>query len=138
MTDAAPVDALDPWTLPDAAALLDASLDPARAVCLPEPDAHAIGRAIVALANTRGGDILVGITPDGDGRITSFPGIDPSRFAEAVTAAVKTIDPPVSHLVQQRANAPGSPQARDKAVVARPVQRNVQHCGKHIPGPGGI
>jgi hypothetical protein len=102
VTDAAPTDATDPWVLPDAAILLDISLDPARAVCLPEPDADAIGRAIVALANTRGGDVLVGVTPDGDGRITAFPGIDPSGFAEAVAAAVKAVDPPVSHLVQQR------------------------------------
>jgi hypothetical protein len=102
VTDAAPADTTDPWALPDAAALLNVSLDPTRAICLPEPAGPAIGRAIVALANTRGGDILVGATPDGEGRITSFPGIDPSAFVEAVAAAVKAVDPPVSHLVQQR------------------------------------
>lgn len=107
MSDAAPAATPDPWALADAAALLNTPLDPVRVVCLPEADGHAIGRAIVALANTRGGDILVGAVADEDGGIRSFTGIDPSVFAEAVTAAVAGVDPPVSHLVQQRAVSAG-------------------------------
>lgn len=101
MSDVAPAGGLDPWALADAAALQGVAPDPTRTVCLAGPDPDAIGRAVVALANTRGGDIIVGACAD-DGRIAGFAGIDLESFQAAVAGAVRSVDPPVSHLVRQR------------------------------------
>jgi hypothetical protein len=93
--------AADPWTLDDGSALLDAGLDLARTACLPEADSTALARAIAAMANSRGGDIVVGATTDPTGRVVEVAGIRPEDFAGAVARAVEQVDPPVTHLLRQ-------------------------------------
>ena len=107
MSDAARERPVDPWALADATALVDAVIDPARTVCLPVADVDAIARAIVALANTRGGEIIVGAEADEHGRVRALPGLDPGSFAAAVSVAAGQVDPPVSHLLRDRSVAAG-------------------------------
>ena len=91
----------DPWTLHEGSALLDAVLDPARTVCLPSADSGTLARAIAALANARGGDIIVGAAADATGRVVDLAGTAPEDFAGGVTRAVEQVDPPVTHLLRQ-------------------------------------
>ena len=102
MSSAAAQQLVDPAALTTAADLLDGTIDLTRTVCLSAADASAIGRAIVAMANSRGGDILAGIEVDGGGRVLRVPGVDADAFERTVTTAAEKVDPPVTHLLSQR------------------------------------
>jgi len=102
-TGVPPRGSLDPWVASGADDLRDAVLDFARTVCLPDADPEAIARAIAALANTRGGEIIIGARADSTGRVTAVDGIEPALLGAAVDAALQDADPPLTHLVRQRA-----------------------------------
>lgn len=90
---------IDPWT---AERLEDGRLDPLRTLCLPAPHADIVARAAAALANSRGGDLLLGAMMAPDGTLTRARGL-PVADAEAVLAAgLAKIDPPIGHLVRTR------------------------------------
>jgi hypothetical protein len=93
---------IDPWSVQRGVDLVDRVVDPARVACLPDAEAGALARAIVAMANTLGGDIVVGGRLDGDSRIVELLGVEPEELGDAVSAAIDLIDPPVSHLLHQR------------------------------------
>lgn len=87
---------------PDGVVIGDLKLDLSRAVWMPRADVSEVGRAIVALANSKGGEILAGVRlGDGDGPL-DVVGIEAELFADVVDEAVRLIDPAVSHLVEQR------------------------------------
>jgi hypothetical protein len=98
---------IDPWSLEDGADLIGSATDAARTICLRDADSEAIARAIVALTNTRGGDIAVGVAVDALGTVTGVTGVDASAFTVAVDQATLAIDPTVSHLVFRRTVAAG-------------------------------
>jgi hypothetical protein len=94
--------ATDPWIIERPSELLDAAVDPARTICIVAADPEALARAIVALANTRGGEIVLGASADRSGRVATLDGFDPARFAALVESASRQVDPPVNHLIRQR------------------------------------
>jgi hypothetical protein len=102
VSDSAREQPVDPWAVEDATVLLDALVDETRTVCLPVAEPAAIARAIVAMANSRGGDIVVGARTNGDGRVAELTGVEPEDVPACLATATETIDPPVTHLVQQR------------------------------------
>jgi hypothetical protein len=90
---------IDPWS---ADQLEGGRLDPLRAFCLPAPHADIVARAAAALANSRGGDLLLGAMMAPDGTLTRARGL-PVAEAEAVLAAgLAKVDPPIGHLVRTR------------------------------------
>lgn len=101
MSETAPA-LLDPSMVVEASSLLNAMIEPSRTVCVPAADIDALARAIVAMANSRGGDIILGARPNEDGRIVALPGLDADHLSGAVGSAVELVDPPVSHLVHVR------------------------------------
>lgn len=94
---------VDLWTLGDASALRDELLDRTRTVCLPSDDAGSIARSIAAMANSRGGDILIGVEADAAGRVEALPGVEPDELSAIVTRSAELVDPPVTHLLRLRA-----------------------------------
>lgn len=94
--------ALDPSMVVDTAGLLDAVVDRSRTVCLPQAEIGALARTIVAIANGRGGDIILGAEADADGRIVALPGVEQGHLEYALGRVADLIDPPVSHLLQTR------------------------------------
>lgn len=81
--------------------LIGSMIDRSRTVALPAADTNTLARAMVALANTRGGTILVGAETDSDGRITAADGVEADQIAALLPDALAAIDPPITHLVQQ-------------------------------------
>jgi hypothetical protein len=96
MPDATPP--LDPWATDDLGA---GRLDPARTVCLSTAGPVEIARSAAALANSHGGDLLVGAAMAPDGAITAVTGVPPAAET-ALTAGLALIDPPIGHLVRSR------------------------------------
>ncbi|MGE0543344.1 MAG: helix-turn-helix domain-containing protein [Dehalococcoidia bacterium] len=132
MSDALPARPLDPAGVDDIQALLDAVIDPARAACLPDADIEALARAIVAMANSRGGDLLVGAETDEQGRIYALPGVESNQFEYALNRAMELVDPPVSHLVQARVLAG---EGRVAAIVHVRLSPSAPHL---VASTGGI
>jgi hypothetical protein len=97
MPDATPP--LDPWFARD---LTAGRLDPARAAGLLTADPVDLARAIAALANSRGGDVLLGAELGADGAIVAVPGVAVDVAETALDGALALIDPPVAHLVRAR------------------------------------
>jgi hypothetical protein len=97
----------DPWTLTEASALLDIVPDPARTILLPDAEPHALARALVALTNGAGGEVLTGVQSGPAGRVTALPGVEPATFEAALTEALALVDPPMAHLVQHRLTPAG-------------------------------
>lgn len=93
---------LDVAGVDEIGSLLDAVIDRSRTVCLPDAGDETLARTIVAMANGRGGDLIVGAESDEQGRICALPGVERSRFEYALHEATELIDPPVSHLIQSR------------------------------------
>ena len=132
MSEARPATApVDPWPLDAASRLSGSVIDRQRTVCLPTADPNAIARAIGALANSRGGDIIVGAIAGDGGRITGLPGVETAAFDNAVAAAGAQIDPSVTHLVQRRLVA-GEPPA---GVVRVRLSPSAPHL---VVSDGGI
>lgn len=97
MPDATPL--LDPWTATD---LTAGRLDPTRAFGLPAPHPDIVARAAAALANSRGGDLLLGAAMAPDGTLTRTRGVPAAEAEEALAAGLAKIDPPITHLVRTR------------------------------------
>lgn len=97
----------DPFVLDDLSVLCDTVPDRARVVTLATADPEAVARAMAALANSRGGDIVVGAACDAAGRVTSMHGVDAAAFERAVVLALTQIDPPISHLVSRKVTRAG-------------------------------
>jgi hypothetical protein len=93
---------LDPSGVDDIRSLLDAVVDQSRTVCLPDADSETLARTIVAMANSRGGDVIVGAEADRQNLIVGLPGVERSHLDYAIARAIDLVDPPVSHLVQPR------------------------------------
>ncbi len=90
---------IDPWAVPD---LVEGRLDPARTICLPAPNPQVVGHAIAALANSRGGDLLLGADMAADGTLTAATGLPTDEGARLLAAGLAIVDPPVAHLVRSR------------------------------------
>lgn len=90
----------DPWTAADPCA---GRLDPARSVCLPTADGLAIAQALAALANSQGGDVLIGATLTDAGTARPERALPAGAATTALDEALALVDPPVTHLVQPRA-----------------------------------
>ena len=91
--------ALDPWVADD---LAEAAVDPGRTVCLPAPLAGEVARAAAALANTRGGELLLGVETAPDGLLQSARGLPADEAEAALAEGLALVDPPLGHLVQTR------------------------------------
>lgn len=91
---------LDPAALRTAAELLGQTLDPLRAIYLPQSDDPAWPAALAALANTRGGWILVGARLDGGGAVDELTGVDADEAELRLRDHLTRIDPPLSGLVR--------------------------------------
>lgn len=103
---------LDPWAV---GSLAEGRCDPSRTIGLLHPSPEEIAAAACALANTRGGDLLLGVRLDGEGAVAELsPGSADSLEAH-LTEALTLLDPPIGHLVRTRA----VPQAGGWVVVAR-------------------
>lgn len=94
-----PVLFLDPWT---AATLAGGRLDPARSFCVPAPHPQVAPRALAALANSRGGELLLGAAMTPDGTMVHALGMPAEQAAQSLAAALALIDPPIDHLVRTR------------------------------------
>ena len=90
---------LDPWS---ADQLLGGRLDPSRALAISGLDPVAIARAVAALANMRGGDVLLGAAAEVDGTLTAAEGLPAASAEEALHTGLALVDPPVGHLVRTR------------------------------------
>lgn len=97
---------IDAWNVATLDELNKIALDPARILCVADADPVAIARAVVALANTRGGDALIGCSLV-EGRLVGTP-LRSEPLGDAVAEALKLIDPPAAHLVRQRVVSTGS------------------------------
>jgi hypothetical protein len=98
MSDADPT--LDPWAAERLA--VGGRLDPGRAICLPDPDPPAVARAVAALANTRGGELLLGAEMSPDGRLRAVAGLAGPAAASVLAEGVARVDPPAGHLIRAR------------------------------------
>ena len=90
---------LDPWTADDFSA---GQLDPLRTFGLPAPHADIVARAAAALANSRGGDLLLGAAIGPDGTLMRAHGVPVQEAQEALAAGLAKVDPPIHHLVRTR------------------------------------
>ncbi len=97
MSDSMPL--LDPWTADD---LTGGRFDPERTFCVPAPHPQVIGRALAALANSRGGDLVIGAAMTPDGTVVHAAGLAPAEAAAMLDAGLGVIDPPIGHLVRTR------------------------------------
>ncbi len=87
--------------MPEAPSALDAPLDPARLVCLPDYDEAACTAALAALANSRGGDLVVGAVRDaGTGRLRPCASRLPRDLHVLLAALADRIDPPLTDAVE--------------------------------------
>lgn len=94
-----PASFLDPWT---ATALAGGRLDPARTFCVPAPHPQVVSRALAALANSRGGDLLLGAAMTPDGTVIQSLGLPPADTEAMLAEGLAMVDPPVNHLVHTR------------------------------------
>lgn len=102
MSDRTPTSFDDPCVVGPDQSVIGLTVDPARTLAILSTDTAAIARAIAAMANTNGGEIVLGAALDHEGRIAEIAGITELAGHEAIAAALGRIDPPVAHLVQHR------------------------------------
>ncbi len=99
MTNPATEMYLDPWAAP----LLEGGpVDNRRTLGLPAPHAENVARAAAALANTRGGDLLLGVALGADACLSAPAGLSAETAETALIDGLSLVDPPITHLVKTR------------------------------------
>lgn len=132
MSETLPAQPLDPSGVDDIRLLLGAAVDGSRTVCVADAESASLARTIVAMANSRGGDIIVGAETDAEHCIVSLPGVERETLDNAIAQAADLVDPPVSHLLLSRI-VPG--EGRAAAIVHVRLSPSAPHM---VTTDGGI